>query len=124
MQDASVAPLSGLRAIVHASGVAAAYAGRMLGVLGAEVILAEPPGGTPLRREPPFLPGSDKAGALFAYLAAGMRSMVCDMDSADGRAAMLALLSQESFTMRKPLAEMSGLAATVVRRKLSWVRPV
>ena len=33
--------------------------------------------------------------------------------------AMLALLSQESFTMRKPLAEMSGLAATVVRRKLS-----
>jgi len=86
-------PLNGLRVAVYASGVAAAYAARLLGVAGAEVTLVEPPSGSPLRCEPPFLPGS-KASALFAYLAAGMRSRVVDFDSEAGRASLGALLSE------------------------------
>ena len=65
------APLSGLSIAVHASGVAAAYAGRMLGGMGAEIVSIEPPQGSPLRQEPPFLPGDGRVSALFAYLAAG-----------------------------------------------------
>lgn len=91
------APLDGLRVAVHASGVAAAYAARLLGVQGAEVIFVEPPSGSALRGEPPFLPrgeGTQPASALFAYLAAGTRSLVCDLQTEDGRAALGALLSE------------------------------
>ncbi|MGF1597916.1 MAG: CaiB/BaiF CoA transferase family protein [Acidimicrobiales bacterium] len=38
-------------------GVAGAWCARLLGQLGAQVILVEPPGGSPLRRRPPLLPG-------------------------------------------------------------------
>lgn len=90
-------PLDGLRVAVHASGVAAAYAARLLGVQGAEVIFVEPPSGSALRREPPFLPQGERArpiSALFAYLAAGSRSLVCDLQTEEGRAALGALLSE------------------------------
>ena len=86
-------PLSGLRVAVHASGVAAAYAARMLATMGAEATLIEPPQGSALRREPPFLPGSE-VSAQFAYLAAGMTSRVCDLATPGGRAALGALLSE------------------------------
>ena len=103
------APLAGLRVLVHARGVAAAYAARLLGVLGAEVTLIEPPQGTALRREPPFLPGSETS-ALFAYLAAGMASRTCDLASAQGRAALGAWLSEcDIFIDDTPLAERAAL---------------
>ncbi|MFD1961339.1 CoA transferase [Novosphingobium panipatense] len=41
------APLSGTRVVAIANGVAAAYAARMLCTLGAQVVLVEPPGGSP-----------------------------------------------------------------------------
>ena len=66
---ASSAPLAGLRVAVRASGVAAAYAARLLATMGGTVTLLEPEGGTPLRREPPFLPGG--TSALFAYHTTG-----------------------------------------------------
>lgn len=81
MADAS--PLSGLRILVRARSVAAAYAGRLLGTMGAEVILLEPRGGSPLRAEPPFLPNS-QVSALFAYLAAGARSAVAESEAEIG----------------------------------------
>lgn len=87
-------PLHGRRVVVSASGVAAAYAGRLLSVLGAETILLEPPGGSALRSEPPWLDDDSRVSALFAYLAAGARSTVCDLDSEQGRTAAFALLSQ------------------------------
>lgn len=93
MPTGSSAPLGGVVAVVCASGVAAAYAGRLLSVMGAETILLEPPQGSALRREPPFIGNGECVSALFAYLAAGARSFVCDLESADGRAAATALLS-------------------------------
>ena len=47
-------PLSGIRVLERANGTAAAYAGRMLAALGAEIIMLEQPGGSDLRREPPL----------------------------------------------------------------------
>lgn len=75
MTEQSSAPLTGLRIAVRASGVAAAYAARLLSTMGAEAILLEPATGSPLRAEPPFLPDSE-VSALFAYLAAGMDSAI------------------------------------------------
>lgn len=100
----SVAPLQGLRVAAIASGVAAAYAARLLGTMGAEVTLVEPPEGTPLRREPPFLDGG--VSALFAYLAAGASSRVLDpADPAFG-----ALLSESDiFIDDTPVAERAAL---------------
>lgn len=90
MPGEDATPLSGLKVVVHASGVAAAYAGRMLGTMGGQVLLVEPDGGSPLRRQPPFLPDAEGAkrevSALFAYLAAGMESTVIDLTAPEGQA--------------------------------------
>lgn len=92
----SAPPLSGVRVAVHANGVAAAQAGRMLATLGAECLLVEPPEGSALRLEAPMLPGSETS-ALFAYLTAGMSSVVHDLTTPEGRAAFGALLAQSDI---------------------------
>lgn len=79
-------PLAGIRVVEHASDVAAAYAGHLLSAMGAEVVMVEPPQHSPLRCEPPFLGDDSTVSALFAYLAAGKRSVICDLDSEGGRA--------------------------------------
>lgn len=134
-----ISPLSGLKVAVHASGVAAAYAARLLGTMGAKVTLVEPREGCPLRREPPFLKeakalplqgrgwdgasppdgasrnrltlgpspeGEGRTSTLFAYLAAGARSVICDLCTEPGRARLGALLSESDiFIDDTPVAE-------------------
>jgi crotonobetainyl-CoA:carnitine CoA-transferase CaiB-like acyl-CoA transferase len=120
MQDVSPAPLTGLRVVARASGVAAAYAARLLGTMGAETVLLEPPGGSPLRREPPFLPGSNEVSALFAYLAAGARSLVGDLDTDEGRTAADRLLAEaDVFIDDTPLDDRQrlGLDQTAIARR-------
>lgn len=111
------APLSGIRVVVIARGVAAAYAARMLGTLGGQVLLVEPEGGSPLRREPPFLPGTggeqqgEESGqsALFGYLAAGMDSEVIEPATASGRKALAARLTgADVFIDDTPVCERAG----------------
>lgn len=98
-------PLAGLSVVELSNGVGAAYAGRLLATLGADALLVEPPQGAALRREPPFLPGSD-AGALFAYLSAGKGSVVCDLSTPAGRADLEALLATaDVFLCDLPLDE-------------------
>ncbi|QOG22001.1 MULTISPECIES: CoA transferase [Bradyrhizobium] len=94
MMDGAVAPLlAGVTVVEISRGVAASHAGRLLSTLGAETVLIEPPDGNPLRREPPFLPPSGEASALFAFLAAGKKSVTCDVETASGRAALSVLLA-------------------------------
>src|SRR6185436_12464019 len=50
--DDTDAPLSGLRVLELAAGVAGPYAGRLLAMLGATVVKVEPPGGDPARTKP------------------------------------------------------------------------
>ena len=59
----------------------------LLAGLGADVVKIEPPEGDPLRRLPPFLDRVEppENGLWFAYLGQGKRSVVLDVDSADGR---------------------------------------
>ena len=85
-------PLAGVSVVEMSRGVAAAYAGRLLATLGAETILVEPPEGSALRREPPLLPPSHRSSALFAYLACGKKSVICEETPA-GRAELSALLA-------------------------------
>ena len=103
-------PLTGLRVVTTARGVAAAYAARMLGTMGADVLLVEPREGSKLRREPPFLPGDTGVSALFAYLAAGARSTIADLTAPGGRAALGARLSEADILIDDtPLAERAEL---------------
>jgi len=106
--------------VVSASGVAAAYAGRLLSMMGAETILLEPPGGSALRSEPPWLDADSSVSALFAYLAAGAHSRVCDLDSERGRAAAFGLLSQADILFDDtPLARRArrGLDETAIAER-------
>lgn len=106
MQDVADAPLIGLKVVACASGVAAAYAARLLGTMGAEVVLLEPPGGSLLRREPPFIGVAGDVSALFAYLTAGARSTVCDLESDQGRdVASINLREADIFIDDTPLAD-------------------
>lgn len=80
-------PLSGCRVVESSRTVATAYAGRLLATLGATVVMLEPAAGSPLRRAPPLLDGDAGDSALFAYLAVGKRSSVCELTSDSGRRA-------------------------------------
>ncbi|MFM5908500.1 MAG: CoA transferase [Novosphingobium sp.] len=106
--------LANIRVVVHANGVAAAYAARQLATLGAECVLAEGPEGSSLRREAPFLPylsGEDnKASAVFASLCAGMVAETRDLTSAQGRAKFGELLAgADIFIDDTPLAARAAL---------------
>jgi crotonobetainyl-CoA:carnitine CoA-transferase CaiB-like acyl-CoA transferase len=71
-------PLAGLR-VVDLAGPSAAYATKLLADLGAEVVMVEPPGGSFLRRLPPF---EGDASLWFAYFGANKRSVVLNLASA------------------------------------------
>ncbi|MCY3812916.1 MAG: CoA transferase [Gammaproteobacteria bacterium] len=65
-----VAPFAGLRVVDLSTRFSGAFAARLFGDFGADVALAEPPEGHPLRFEPPFLqdqPGPDRS-VVHAYV--------------------------------------------------------
>lgn len=84
-------PLTGIHVVEHTSGVAGAWAGRLLAAMGAEVTLVEPATGCVLRRTAPFLPSGESA--LFAYVAADKKSVICDLETETGRASLASLLT-------------------------------
>ncbi|MBU6266665.1 MAG: CoA transferase [Sphingomonadales bacterium] len=109
MAEAVSAPLTGLRVACHAGTVAAAYAARLLAVQGADVTWLEPPQGSPLRGERPFLPDT-QVSAQFAYLAAGARSRVVELDTEFGRAQLHAVLSEtDIFLDDTPVEQRAAL---------------
>lgn len=64
-------PLHGLRVLEVATGIAGPYAGRLLAMLGAEVVKVEPEGGDPSRRMPVDDRPVVEPGPLFRHLNAG-----------------------------------------------------
>ena len=71
-------PFDGLRVVDASRRFSGAIAARLFGDFGADVILAEPPEGHPLRREPPFLDseaGTERS-AVHAYVNWNKRSVV------------------------------------------------
>src|SRR3984885_10474230 len=86
--------LSGLTVIEYADETAE-YCGLLLAGLGAEVIKIEPPEGTATRLIAPFRDDKvdkEKSVNFWAYNR-GKRSVVLDLDSDDGRTALLQLLA-------------------------------
>ena len=78
-------PLAGVRVVELGDNIAAAYTGRLLADLGADVVKIEPARGDALRHRGPYVGGPHPERSVgFAYLAAGKRSVVVDPQSADG----------------------------------------
>ncbi len=73
--------LADLRVVDLSRGVGGAYATKLFADAGAEVILVEPPQGTPLRRITAHgqLPPGSPDGALFRFLCAGKQSLIGDL---------------------------------------------
>ena len=109
--------LAGCRVVERSHTVACAYAGRLLAALGAEVVLIEDAEGSPLRQGSPMLKGESETSALFAYLGAGKRSLVCDLGTHTGRLALHAeLANADIFIEDAPLSERvaQGLEPSVI----------
>ncbi|MBO0728811.1 MAG: CoA transferase, partial [Acidimicrobiaceae bacterium] len=77
----SRAALQDLVAVDLTTGLAGAYAGKLLCDLGARVVMVEPPGGSPLRARPPL--GPDQSSAMFAHLSGGKESVIPPDTDAD-----------------------------------------
>lgn len=91
-----MAPLTGIRVVELAEGMAGPYAGRLLALLGADVVKVEPPGGD-LARHAGALVGSagpeHERRAAFLHLNRGKRSLAADLERPDDASAVRALLA-------------------------------
>lgn len=86
--------LTGTR-VVELASEPIAWAGKLLGDMGADVILVEPPGGAEGRRTPPFEGDSPEGESLYWWhYHTSKRSVVLDLERAEARAAFLALIEQ------------------------------
>ncbi|HEX2171067.1 MAG TPA: CoA transferase [Dehalococcoidia bacterium] len=85
--SASDGALAGVR-VIDLTGALGAWAAKLLGDFGADVVKVEPPGGAPTRRYEPFLGGQPDTGPSlwFAYHHANARSVALDLDRPEDRA--------------------------------------
>ncbi|HEX5451268.1 MAG TPA: CoA transferase [Candidatus Limnocylindrales bacterium] len=91
-RSAQPGALTGFRVLDLANDLAA-YASRLFADLGADVIRIEPPGGSSSRREPPVVVDRGETVSLFdAFVNAGKRSVVLDLEQPAGRAELARLL--------------------------------
>jgi len=97
-------PYEDIRVIDLSDRLSGAFAARLFGDYGADVILVETPEGHPLRHEPPFLndrPGPERS-ALHAYANWNRRSLVVeDHSDALGRLAALVATADPPERTRK-----------------------
>lgn len=117
--------MRGVRVLELAGSLAASYCGRLFVTSGADVVLVEPPGGAPTRHRGPFVrddTGSERS-VVHEYLDSGKRSVVLDLDGADGDAALtwadLVIMTvdgnpHEAFALRDRLARLSPRTVLVV----------
>ncbi|HEY2104191.1 MAG TPA: CoA transferase, partial [Candidatus Binataceae bacterium] len=98
-------PLGGARVIECGQGVSAAFAAKLLGQLGAEVIKVEPPDGDVTRFRGPFpgdLPDPNASG-LFAYLNASKIGVTLDLGTSADRRRFLDLLANADILVHNVL---------------------
>jgi crotonobetainyl-CoA:carnitine CoA-transferase CaiB-like acyl-CoA transferase len=89
-------PLDDITVLDLSRGIPGAWCTKLLGALGARVILVEPPGGSPLRARAPFkadVPSADSSG-IFLYLAAAKESVTLDLTTASGRTLLSDLIAR------------------------------
>ncbi|MGF1597262.1 MAG: CaiB/BaiF CoA transferase family protein [Acidimicrobiales bacterium] len=88
-------PLAGVVVIELATGISGPYCGKLLADHGADVIKVEPPDGDPIRREG-TRPGprpAPETSTLFLHLNTNKRSVVADVTTEEGRAAVRRLIA-------------------------------
>lgn len=92
-QTESPGALDGLR-ILDLTGRMGGYCGLLLANLGADVILIEPPGGQPMRRERPFKDGvvHPEGSLSFAAYHTNKRGIIADPETEEGRHTILELV--------------------------------
>ncbi len=86
--------LDGISVIECGQGIAAAFAAKLMGDLGADVIKVEPPHGDRARMRGPFpgdRPDPEQSG-LFIYLNVNKRSITIELEKEEGRALLMGLL--------------------------------
>jgi len=93
--------LAGVRVVEIAGSVGAAYCGRLLAGLGADVTLVEPPEGNPLRRLGPFPHGrrDPELSAAHLHFHAAKRSVVLDDREQTDRERLLALVAASDVVL-------------------------
>lgn len=105
--------LAGVR-VLDLSGAMGNYAGKLFSELGADVVLVEPPEGTALRHQGPFLddiPGLETSLA-FAYHNTSKRSITLDLETRAGQQGLRDLVSSADVlieTSRPGTMERRGL---------------
>jgi benzylsuccinate CoA-transferase BbsE subunit len=106
---ASAAALTGIRVLDLTTNYAA-YAGRLLADLGADVVRVEPPEGSPLRGVAPCQTGPTGAPLSFAhaFLDAGKRSVTLDLMTAAGRELLAELTASSDAMIETPSAAAAG----------------
>jgi crotonobetainyl-CoA:carnitine CoA-transferase CaiB-like acyl-CoA transferase len=104
--------LAGLR-VLELSNERIAFAGKLLGDMGADVVLIEPPGGDPARRYPPFLddtPGENRSLYWWHYNTS-KRGVVLDLDDAEDRKRFLRLIETADILLEaEPRQRLRSLA--------------
>ncbi|MGH0029618.1 MAG: CaiB/BaiF CoA transferase family protein [Myxococcota bacterium] len=93
--------LDGLR-VLDLCDESGALAGRILADLGADVVVAEPPGGHAGLRRAPWLPGGEgdpERSLHWLALGAGKRGITLDLDDPAGRARALRLLAHADVVL-------------------------
>ncbi|TAJ16351.1 MAG: CoA transferase, partial [Dehalococcoidia bacterium] len=88
------AALDGLRVLDLTSGTFN-YAGKLLAGFGADVVKVEPPGGDPIRYEPPFVTGEEdlELSGRHLHMNTGKRSVVLDLNATADQRRLVGLLT-------------------------------
>lgn len=111
-EDSSPAALESMRVIEDGGGIAAAYAGKLLADLGADVIKIEPPQGDEIRRRPPFpadAPNREDSG-LHLFLDTNKRSATLNLECAAGRRLFRQLCNNaDAIVTTRPIADQRRL---------------
>ncbi|WP_419854479.1 CaiB/BaiF CoA transferase family protein [Candidatus Poriferisodalis sp.] len=108
---ASPRPLDGLR-VIELTSERCALAGKLLADMGADVIVVEPPGGSPMRAYEPFADDeADPERALWWWhYNTSKRSVVLDLDAADGAGDFRRLVSTADVVIEaEPLGRLAAL---------------
>lgn len=115
--------LSGVRVLEFGPGIAIAYAGKLFGDFGADVIKVEPTGGDPARREGPFAGQPDpETSAPFLFFNRNKRGVTLDPATGTGRDLLARLARTTDLILASfPLRQLSELGLGL--RELTAHRP-
>src|SRR5215212_5459068 len=103
------AALAHLRVIELCDDIPGAACAHQFAAWGADVLVVEPPGGSPLRRLPPLVADRERRSIslVWEYLGANKRSMVADLD--------------DSTERQRLCAELRGADVFITDRRPEWL---